>query len=316
MEKLINNLVNSKCQRTEFGNSMYSNLWYVNTTEKICFTFSPRGGCSVAFQHFLDLSNLLADGLNFNNFIHEYRVSIYDPNTTVLNINDLIEQKYTFIKFVINPYLRAVSIFYSQTSHNLSFRSYLKDLINNNTSYLNDNDIFHLHNQYIKGEEKIITKYICVNENETYTIQLSNGEKYLIDLTKFNSNHHIFRNNINKFVGDVPRKEIILDMPINYKYFYDEEIKTLVETYYKDDLINYNFKVDVLNISNDISYSIYNNKLNNFQYKNLPVDFDPKIYKKINIDLYNMSDVDAKNHYENYGFYENRQYKYNKNNHV
>ena len=42
---------------------------------------------------------------------------------------------------------------------------------------------------------------------------------------------------------------------------------------------------------------------------NIPDDFDPKIYKSLNKDIRNLSDVDAKIHYERFGFKEKRQYK-------
>ena len=127
---------------------------------KICFTFTPRGGCSVSFQQYLDLIGLLNDGLNYNSFIHHYRIDIFNENVKFCNINKLINEKYVFVKFIINSYIRAVSIYRAQISHNLSFREYLIQLVNNKIDYFNNNDKFHLHPQYIDGEENIITKYI------------------------------------------------------------------------------------------------------------------------------------------------------------
>ena len=92
---------------------------------------------------------MLEDGLNYNAFIHNYRCEVFIPNITYKNIDDLIKEKYTFIKFIMNPYIRAVSVYRAQTSHNLSFREYLKQLINNKIDYFNNNDKWHYHQQYI-----------------------------------------------------------------------------------------------------------------------------------------------------------------------
>ena len=149
-----NNITKSNAGKTEFGNSIYSNLWYLDTQNKLCITFTPRGGCSISFQLYLDLLGLLEDALKYNNFIHYYRCDLFIPNIPYISIDTLIDNKYTFIKFIINPYIRAVSIYRAQTSHNLSFREYLKQLNNDEISYFNDNDKYHLHPQYIEGEEK------------------------------------------------------------------------------------------------------------------------------------------------------------------
>ena len=65
------------------------------------------------------------------------------------DINELINEKYTFIKFIMNPYIRDISIFIVQFGHNLSFREYLIELINNKIDYFNDNDKYHFILQYI-----------------------------------------------------------------------------------------------------------------------------------------------------------------------
>lgn len=111
------------------------------------------GGCSVAFQQFLDLNGLLDDAIKYKSWLHDYRTEILDPNIKKCNINTLILHNYTFIKFIINPYIRAVSIYRANVSNNLSFREYLKEILNNTHGYFNNNDKFHSHSQYIDGEK-------------------------------------------------------------------------------------------------------------------------------------------------------------------
>ena len=150
----------------------------------------------------------------------------------------------------MNPYIRAVSIFRLQISHNLSFREYLKQLINNEINYFNDNEKYHLEPQYIEGEEKIITKYIKINENETFQITLFDEtlytlfyeSTYTLDVNKYASIHHGLKNTDNTtFCGDLPKDEINNDLPASYKYFYDDEIQKMVEMYYKNDIEKYGF---------------------------------------------------------------------------
>ena len=243
--KLIQNIKNKNVSYTKFGNSIYSNLWYVDDLNKICITFTPRGGCSVSFQQYLYLVGLLDDALNYDSFIHNYRCEIFNKTIFFKDINWLIDNKYIFIKFIMNPYIRAVSIFRVQTSHNLSFREYLKELNGNKINYFNNNDKYHLQQQYIQGEENIITKYIKINENETFPVILSDGINYTIDVNKFNSIHHGKKNkDNNEFCGDIPLRDIYINLPSSYKYFYDDEIRSLVETFYKDDIEKYNFKFE------------------------------------------------------------------------
>ena len=245
IEQIVNRILEKNLGITSYGTHMYSNLWYVCTNNKICITFTPRGGCSIAFQQYLDLNKLLEDGLNYNSFIHKYRIDFIDKNIKYYNIKELIDKKYIFIKFIINPYIRAVSIYIAQTSHDLTFREYLKQLINNKIDYFNDNDKYHFHTQYIDGEENIITKYIKINENETFEIKLFDETLYTLDVNKYSSNHHGVKNKENTlFSGDIPKNIINNNLPKSYKYFYDDEIKNMVETFYKVDIEHYGFKFD------------------------------------------------------------------------
>ena len=245
MERLISHVKQKDLCYTSYGVHMYSTHWYCCNKNKICITFTPRGGCSISFQQFLDINDLLHDGLEYNLFIHYYRGEIIDKIILHRDINQLIEEKYTFIKFIMNPYIRAVSIYRAQTSHNLSFREYLKHLVNNTIEFLNDNDKFHLCPQYIDGEENIITKYIKIDKNETYNVTLFDGTLYMLDVNKYTSIHHGQKNvNNTTFSGDIPLNIINGNLPKTYKYFYDDEIKTLVETYYKTDIEHYAYSFD------------------------------------------------------------------------
>jgi len=245
-KQYIDNIKNTFAIRTKFKiNHAYSDFIYGDFKNKICFAFTPRAGCSIGFQCYLDLMNLLNDGLTYHPFIHEYRTSLFIPNVKYVDIDILVKQKFFFIKFIMNPYIRAVSVFRQHTSRNYSFRQFITDLVNNNIDYYNTSEIYHHRPQYINGEEKYINKYIRINENETFNFKLQNHATYNIDLNKYSSIHHGKKNpDKNIFVGDIPLNDIKYNLPSSYKYFYDDDIKKKVETFYKDDVIKYNFKFD------------------------------------------------------------------------
>ena len=241
---IVLKIKNSTAARTIVTKSKYGDLAYVDTNTNTCFLFTPRGGCSVTFQCYLDLLGLLNDGLNYNKFIHSYRNEIFNPNIPFISFDKLKEKKCFFIKFIINPYIRAVSVYRAHTSHNLSFRKYLKQLVSNKVGYFNINDAYHYHPQYVKGEEIFVNKYIKINENETCKIPLKNGKVFNVDVNKYTSIHHGKKTDSKIFCGDKPLDKIYSNLPASYKYFYDDEIKKMVETYYENDIKKYGFTFD------------------------------------------------------------------------
>jgi len=246
-EELVSRIKERNLGVTSYGKHVYNDLWYLCNKNKLCVTFTPRGGCSIAFQQYLDVVGLLNDGLIYDsNWLHSYRSEVFNNSINYYDIKELIDNNYTFIKFIMNPYIRAVSVYRAQESHNLSFRKYLIELINNKIDYFSENDKYHYHPQYIDGEEKIITKYIKINENETTQIELFDGTLYTLDVNKYTSNHHGMKNDKNTMIcGDLPRRVINFNLPKKYKYFYDDEIRQMVEIFYKDDIEKYGFSFDV-----------------------------------------------------------------------
>jgi len=247
--KYINNIKTANVGNMFYTTEQYATTQsYIDTKNKVCILFTPRAGCSVVIQMYLDLVGLLADGLEFDPFIHLYRFNLLQPNIPTLQLDYLIHNKYQFIKFILSPYIRAVSVFrmMSETLNiDLSFRQWLNKLICNEISFTTNSIRLHIEPQYRKGEEEFITKYICINKNEKYSLTLHNGDSYELDVHKYTSPHHGKRKDINVFCGDMPRSYINNHLPNNYKYFYDDDIKRLVEVYYKDDIEKYGFTFDL-----------------------------------------------------------------------
>jgi hypothetical protein len=242
LDKMINNIKIKDLNYTTFGNSIYSELFYVDNKNKTVITFTPRSGCSKSFCQYLDLVNLLDDGISFfNEHIHHYRIDILNPNIEYKKIDELIKDDYQFIKFIMNPYIRAVSIYILQDKCNLTFREFLKYILTNKIDNINNN--YHIYPQYIDGEERVITKYIKINENETYSIKLSDDTFYELNANRYYG-HFSQKTDNSQFCGDIPKNTIITNLPKSYKNFYDDEIKNLVDTFYKNDVEKYGFSFE------------------------------------------------------------------------
>jgi hypothetical protein len=234
-QQLIERVKNTDCFKSEMG-------IYGDINKKVCFFWSPRSGCSITFKCFLDMIGLLDDAEKYNEWIHNYRMEIMVPNIPYISIQDLKKNNYHIIKPIVNPYSRAVSIWRFQKSHNLSFRDYLKELVNDKISYFSGIDKYHIKPQYVDGEEDIVTKYIRLDKFEKYDVLLPDGTNYNIDITKYTSQHHAKRRDeISYFVGDIKLNDIHNIIPKSYKYFYDDEIKEMVYTYYKKDIDFYGY---------------------------------------------------------------------------
>lgn len=79
-----------------------------------------------------------------------------------------------------------------------------------------------------------------------------------------------------------------------------------------DIFINLNLNNDNINlINNDIFYLLIYKYYNKFIDFDFPKDFNVQEYKELNKDLKNMTDTQAKVHFCNHGYKENRKYKFN-----
>lgn len=239
--QLIQNVKNADGFVTSIpgANHPYQNMIYGSNKHKFAVMFSPRGGCSISFKCLLDKMGILEEAIAYNNWIHSYRCDIFYPNTPKKNIDNVLENKVQIIKFVLNPYIRAISIYRAQSSHNYSFRDYLKKL-NNKTIQLNPSDNYHHFPQYVPGEEKYVSQYVKLDKKKVTVIKTEDGKEIELNPNNFSAPHHIRKFNRKEFLGDIPKNKIIR-FPKSYKYFYDDEIRSLVEAYYKDDIEKYNY---------------------------------------------------------------------------
>jgi len=73
---------------------------------------------------------------------------------------------------------------------------------------------------------------------------------------------------------------------------------------------NENRMYKIINNINNINGEKFKIKESKIKYKNIPNDFDWKLYSNLNNDLNFTNEQEAIYHYEFYGFFEKRRYKY------
>lgn len=222
---------------------------------KFIIDWSPKAGCTTVCKIFFDYMDLLNQYLLKDEWIHNHRPDFYKKYGKV-NHRLLLNKKYIKIKFVRNPYSRAISSYiHIMKTHlkksifnniDMSFYDFLlkisKKNIKNNIHYDLQINIFENNNIY---NNNYIIKIENINQeiknlNKIYNIQLSSN---------FTSNHHIFKNNdIIEDFSLIKFSEFKNNIP-NYKSFYlNNNTKLLVEKLYYKDLHTYNYSfIDFLN---------------------------------------------------------------------
>ncbi len=207
--------------------------------------WTPKAGCTVTCKIWFEYMGELNYAMNKHEWIHNSRPYYYKKYGNVTN-KHLISNKYIKIKYVRNPYTRAVSSYIHSmktgikkkylNDSNMSFHTFLLNLKNNkfkpnyHYSYqITEFELNHNFDEVIKIEH---LKRETTRLNKLYRLSLKNN---------FDSKHHVKKNHKEtKFVGDTLFSEI-KDIP-EYKYFYNDEIRRLVKELYNLDIVKYNYK--------------------------------------------------------------------------
>ena len=210
---------------------------------KFIIDWSAKSGCTIICKMFFDYMDLLDEYNKNSNWIHNSR-PIYYKDYGIVNEKLLFSNEYLKIKFVRNPYSRAVSSFIHVmktklkekfNNEDMSFHTFLLKL--QSKKY---NDI-HYNLQMIKEEKNIniFDKVIKIENLNDEVNKLNN--KYKINLnSNFSSFHHNKKETkINKIFCYTKYSEI-KDIP-NYKFFYNKKIINLVYKIYKEDIHKYNY---------------------------------------------------------------------------
>ncbi len=217
-----------------------------DSEKKICVFFTPRAGCTTTCKETFRLLGLEDTALAYSKWIHDYRTHLYVHQVPHVPLKVLKEQDYTFIKPIVNPYARAVSIWHHNFPRpNNTFREWMQQLATKGMNGLNPNEVYHSKPQYFEAEDQLDMKYLRLEKKEKLDF-IVNGVEYTFDPCSRNSGHHAKKADSTDFVGDVLRSEIQDRLPSSYRYFYDEEIRTLVEKVYRADVEKYGYTFEEL----------------------------------------------------------------------
>ena len=225
--------------------------------KNILIDWTPKSGCTTVCKMIFKYLGILDEALKYSKWIHDYRMHKYYSKYGEIDKESLLHGKYSkylIIKFVRNPYSRAVSSYIHAMKSiklieligldNISFIHFLTLIRNKNItveeghwriqklSYENDNNKKNLNIKYIKIENI---------KDELNILKKNNNIDLYYDFT---SNHHIKKkDNINKFVGNIKFKNLNNKFP-KYRYFYNDKIRKLVEEIYFNDIKTYNYSYD------------------------------------------------------------------------
>jgi len=237
----------------------------ITDVSKLIVIWSAKSGSVYATKWFYYQNHMLKKALQKSRWIHDFRLE-YQKSETYRNALSAFKNEpttYNVIKFVRDPYTRAVSSFL----HMLKFihfeRKYALDFISNNgkvkikkqysfkefLEILNQNDIYavnmHWSSQIHALElNNIVKPKIIKLENSQKEIEAIEAE---LKLKKSNfefltrSNHHIkSKPNLIKdnFANEQLDWSMADDLP-EYKSFYNDETKKLVAEIYQKDFEMY-----------------------------------------------------------------------------
>lgn len=217
--------------------------------DKFIIDWTPKAGVqSIVCKMIFNKLNILNEALNLHYWIHIYREKKYYKKYGKVNKKMLSNKNIIKIKFVRNPYDRAVSsylhacdtiILRKVDKDDISFEVFLKLLVKNE---LPNNPHYNLQSFEIENNAGLVfDKIIKLEKLDKHLEELK--QEYNLELENiFTSNHNRSTNakNINYYIGNLNFYEIKKLIP-TYNNFYNNETKELVEKIYGKDIELYNY---------------------------------------------------------------------------
>lgn len=229
--------------------------------------WSQKSGCTSLANWFFYQVGLYETAMEHNTFIHHYEFEIYINRVGYFEkvIREIAKGSKETVKLVRNPYKRAVSSFVSLITppgvdnpqwipirefiysdgtcrKPITFKHFLLYLYANGASREGLDP--HHAQQYIEGEEKVVNKYIYLEDykNEIRNLESKYGLKEAPLEVLSNSWHHQATHMI--FEGMYAEADItdpLFPRLPTYKSFYDKECIQLVTEIFYQDFITYNY---------------------------------------------------------------------------
>ena len=206
---------------------------------KVIFDWTARAACSYVCCIYFSALGLM-DKVIKGELVHNLRHQIWKEKG-YLTLEELSLPSYKKIKFVRNPFARAVSSF-RLAPENETFRTFIKKLSDPKTAATYDEVIlFHSCLQSLSTDH-LMNKIIKMEniENEIHTLNefVKPVRKYTLPLdVPLLTEHHSKRSSLGRLVCDLTQKEINnMSVKPAFHEYYDTEIKHLVAKIYEKDI--------------------------------------------------------------------------------
>jgi len=217
--------------------------------DKYIIGWNPKAGCTMVVKQWFDEAGVLEEALRFSKWVHNFRCVKYYYRFGTAKSEHFKSDDYIKIKYVRNPYDRAVSSYLHGCKYprlfgckDISFYEFIKGLREKKISIRGGR--MHWYIQWERGKK--FDHIIKIENIEEETKRLN--EKYDLNLKIFSSSHH--HNNKLFEVEDfflLKLSEVNVWREQNegvpsYKSFYNDEIRQMVYEIYKVDIDGYNYE--------------------------------------------------------------------------
>lgn len=223
---------------------------------KLMFGFTAKAGCSSVTKLFLSLIDH-PNSIEFRKWPHPIRQAYQKQRPT--RLKDWFDKRILKLKFVRNPFDRAVSSYLHVAKHaklgshlaatsgqkgieNWTFEDFIDRLSDINLYAANP----HYGPQTWSMENRIFKfdKIIKIETLRDDLLQVENefGRSFSIDDSLFTSRHHTARRqNLTSFCGDVPYAELLSNGIPASEHFYNHDLTRKVYKLYKRDVDRFGY---------------------------------------------------------------------------
>jgi hypothetical protein len=220
-------------------------------SQKILADWTPKAGCTIAMKMLFSHMNVLEEALAYKHprkWVHDFRVDVYYDRFGVATEQHINSDDYIKLKFVRNPFNRAVSSYI----HCCKFPFLLDEFAETNPSF---NDFLILLHSKQLGINCGGGHYRIQNWNKNieydHIIQIENINDHIKEINKlynlnldseFSSGHHVEKSNYITRFGYTSRTDVLNYFENNFQHspvyesYYSDENYQLVSSIYSDDI--------------------------------------------------------------------------------
>lgn len=216
---------------------------------RVILDWTPRAACTTVLCIFLKHVGLLEEALSKFAWPHNYRPEYYERHG-IVGIPALRDKAYTKIKFVRNPYRRAVSCYeHLPPTYSFSFKGYLRILLDRKET-LTSHELYHSIPQARESDVFMdhVVKIEHLQERLLELNKLLRTDFEPVDHLPVIAWHRQARVPWPTFAGEVGRNVLPTvnegDFP-RYADYYDDESRMLVDRVFDQDVKAYDYSYDV-----------------------------------------------------------------------